>query len=497
MTDSQRAVVESSGNIKVNAVAGSGKTTTLVEYAKARPTERILYLGFNRSVKEEAMRRFASMGLRNVQCETAHSLAYKEVAKTRRMNLLNKFRVYDILEWLDMDVNRDTLKLAFHIKQMFSAYCNSETPLLSDFDFIGHTMEPKFVKEHDGKIRDSVSQLLNKMDKGIIGMTHDFYLKKYHLKNPKLNYFDAILFDEGQDASPVMLDVFLSQSARKVIVGDTHQQIYSWRGAVNSLDRVDFPSINLMDSFRFEQRIGDLANAVIQYKKNLGIEIPDDFSVVGRGEHKDAERDNLTTGFIARTNIGLLIQAIKFMEENWGASMYFEGGFYNYTYAPEGGSLYDVLNLKNYQFSRIQDPLIKSMPSLVELTEYSKEVGDSEMLGLCTIVNKYGNDIFKIMKDIKDSLVEDKNATRNYFSTMHKAKGMEYDSVFLASDFLSREKFTRFINDELEMTLAQMIEEINLLYVAVTRTKRTLYISEEQIPMVFELLPSDRDTIIT
>jgi superfamily I DNA/RNA helicase len=48
------------------------------------------------------------------------------------------------------------------------------------------------------------------------------------------------LFDEGQDASPAMLAIFLKQKGVKVIVGDTHQQIYAWRYAVNSLAKADF-----------------------------------------------------------------------------------------------------------------------------------------------------------------------------------------------------------------------------------------------------------------
>jgi type II secretory ATPase GspE/PulE/Tfp pilus assembly ATPase PilB-like protein len=37
LTPVQNEIVNSTGNIKINAVAGSGKTTTLIEYAKERP----------------------------------------------------------------------------------------------------------------------------------------------------------------------------------------------------------------------------------------------------------------------------------------------------------------------------------------------------------------------------------------------------------------------------------------------------------------------------
>ena len=48
----QQSILASEGNIKINAVAGSGKTTTMIEYAKTKPPKsKILYLAFNKSVK--------------------------------------------------------------------------------------------------------------------------------------------------------------------------------------------------------------------------------------------------------------------------------------------------------------------------------------------------------------------------------------------------------------------------------------------------------------
>ncbi|MEQ2159274.1 hypothetical protein GOODEAATRI_021185 [Goodea atripinnis] len=56
---------------------GTGKTTTLVKYAALRPDLRFLYVAFNNSVACEARRRFPA----NVDCRTAHSLAYNDVGR--------------------------------------------------------------------------------------------------------------------------------------------------------------------------------------------------------------------------------------------------------------------------------------------------------------------------------------------------------------------------------------------------------------------------------
>ena len=54
LTEEQRFVVGSDAPIlKVNAVAGSGKTTTLLEFAAHHPRFKILYLAYNKSVAVE------------------------------------------------------------------------------------------------------------------------------------------------------------------------------------------------------------------------------------------------------------------------------------------------------------------------------------------------------------------------------------------------------------------------------------------------------------
>ena len=72
-TEEQLAIRQSQArNLLVSASAGTGKTSTLVLYAQARPNTQMTYLAFNRTVKEEAQRKFPP----NVRCVTTHGLAY-------------------------------------------------------------------------------------------------------------------------------------------------------------------------------------------------------------------------------------------------------------------------------------------------------------------------------------------------------------------------------------------------------------------------------------
>jgi ATP-dependent exoDNAse (exonuclease V) beta subunit len=68
------------------------------------------------------------------------------------------------------------------------------------------------------------------------------------------------------------------------------------------------------------------------------------------------------------------------------------------------------------------------------------------------------------------------------FSTVHRAKGMEYDVVYLVDDFITEEKLVKLKDKEEPINTAKFTEEINLLYVAVTRAKYKLYIPETLVP---------------
>lgn len=363
LTKEQYNIINSTGDIKINAVAGSGKTTTVIEYAKARPkTNKILYLAFNKSVKLEAKKKFVEKGLDNVQVETAHSLAYRHIVFKNNYKIRPQgYKTHEIAELLGLEGNGEKHAeyiVANHINKFISYFCNSEKRRFQDLNYLEVISDPKakaFVSNYYEYIEKQARMFLSKMDKGQIEITHDFYLKKFQLSNQKLEY-DYILFDEGQDASAAMLDVFFKQKATKVIVGDTHQQIYGWRFAINSLEKADFKTFNLSTSFRFSQDIASLAIGVLKWKQLIEIEAP--LQITGKGTVEKIK----SKAVVARTNLGLLLKAIEYVtEKKTVKNIYFEGNISSYTYADEGASLYDVLNLYNGNGSHIRDKLIREM----------------------------------------------------------------------------------------------------------------------------------------
>jgi F-box protein, helicase, 18 len=500
LTPEQELIIASSGNIKINAVAGSGKTTTIINYAKTRPcNSRILYLAFNKSVKLEAKKKFAEHGLHNVQVETAHSLAYRPVVMHEGYHISGSgYKTHEIASLLGLKSfgeKHGEYILANHISKFVTYFCNSNAAKVQDLNYADIVSDEKakiFVRKFYSQVEKGTRLFLAKMHNREIDIIHDFYLKKFQLSNPVLDY-DYILFDEAQDASPAMLDIFLKQKATKLIVGDTHQQIYAWRHAVNSLDKANFQSFDLSTSFRFNQDIANLAVKVLDWKNVLQETKP----VIIKGDgHSTASIQKATIG---RTNLGLLTKAIAFIKEHPEVKhLYFEGNINTYTYADDGASLYDVLHLYNHKHTLIRDNLIGSMKDISDLEEYIEKTEDVQLKMMVDIVKEYENEIPALIRSLKYKHVEDaeKHKAEMIFSTVHRAKGMEYDAVQLVEDFVTESKVEKLKTENKEQpekidpfAIAKTFEEINLLYVAVTRAKHFLRIPETLMPKGFPVSP--------
>lgn len=490
LTKQQQEIINTKGNIKINAIAGSGKTSTMIAYAKTRPkNSKILYLAFNKSVKIEALKKFAEKGVGNVTVETAHSLAYKHIVSGSRYKLTSGYTTYEIVELLRLqgDSKKYTkYVIAYHIDRFIAYFCNSDARKVQELnylDIVSDAKSKKFVSNFYTLIERKTRELLKKMNDADIKITHDFYLKKFQLSNPAL-HFDYILFDEGQDASGAMIAIFLKQPAIKVIVGDTHQQIYGWRFAINALEKVNFKTLYLSTSFRFGQDIANLATSILGWKKYIQRQTA--FEILAKGEPPKKIK---TKAVIARTNLGLLARAIKYVvERNSIKSIYFEGHIHSYTYAQGGASLYDILRLFNHQHKYIKDKLIANMDSFDELEEYVDKTNDMALGVTVEIVKKYGNEILKIIEQLKEKHIgksENKENAEMIFSTVHRCKGMEYDAIEIGNDFISEKELKEMTQNNEHSIYEKLNEEINLLYVAVTRSKKSIHIPKNLMPSDF------------
>ena len=73
-------------------------------------------------------------------------------------------------------------------------------------------------------------------------VTHSLYFKEFE---QRFNYFnlkdkyDVVLLDEVQDSNMVTLSVFNQFNAKRVMVGDSHQKIYGFRGAIDAMEKFE------------------------------------------------------------------------------------------------------------------------------------------------------------------------------------------------------------------------------------------------------------------
>ncbi|MCB0801940.1 MAG: ATP-binding domain-containing protein, partial [Flavobacteriales bacterium] len=232
------------------------------------------------------------------------------------------------------------------------------------------------------------------------------------------------------------------------------------------------------------QDVAYLGMEILNWKKHLEDYKP--LSITGKGENKEHK----VKAILARTNLGLLLKAIEYVTEKKKIKhIYFEGNINSYTYADEGASLYDILNLYNGKNRLIRDKLIKEMRDLDELEDYIKKTEDVQLGLMIEIVREYGNEIPSIIKKIKAKHVEnnEKEKAEIIFSTVHRCKGMEYDAIQIVNDFITEEKIEKLKTDAKseEISVSKIIEEINLLYVAITRTKNSIHIPQTLMPKNF------------
>ena len=480
LTTEQWAVVNAPEHIlKVNAVAGSGKTTTLLEYARQRPNHRILYLSFNRASSDEMKRKCLTAELKNITVQTFHALAYK-CANGFDYELVGDFGEWKILDnYVKVNINEKfehLLLISWLVKDMMIFYLNS-SHIYIDNALLTHYKDetvPKFQVEqllscYDDFILTTVKNILTKMKRKEIPAIHDFYLKMFHLSKPILSY-NIILIDEAQDLSGVMLDVLNMQKASRVFVGDTFQQIYSFRYAINALEKIDCAEYSLTQTFRFgnsfAQEVSKMVNRgyCILDKMNRPLQI--------KGTDKETEIVNFSNyegqqrAVISRSVLKLFSEAVSYLPGK--LSFYFEGGYDSYGFM--SSRVHSVFGLYKENDDKIEDKFIRRFSSFKALMDFAKTSQNRHLLNICGLVLMYEENLFNISKQIKQRIVP-KEEAGVIFTTTHKAKGQEYPNVqMVKGDFITREQLENAMKKPEEFSFQKLKEEVNIFYVAATRT---------------------------
>ncbi|PUE66569.1 UvrD-helicase domain-containing protein [Arcobacter caeni] len=489
LTKEQEKIINSDKlSFKINAVAGSGKTTTLLEYAKKNSHLKILYLAYNKSLQTSLQEKLKIYNLPFMHVSTIHSLAYNKI-EAYNYNLAHDLKnqvIENIITTHELTVNQKAYypipEYVALIKDLVNFYCNSSLIALDSKLLDSYKKQSELgakilelISKNETRVIEHLKTILSAMKNKIIDATHDFYLKMFYL-NKKVSTnlpYDLILVDEAQDISDVMIGIVENQSCRRIYVGDSFQQIYTFRFATNALNKIDLPSFDLTQSFRF----GDNFAKVLQNNLNSLYEINSSKPLKISGLEKSTLIGKNHIDFskqfcvIARSTFGLIQQLVYFIHDK--KKVYFEGGYNSYSFMNQ--TVYSIFYLKQKKNDKITIDEIKDFETINELEQFAKDTKNQDYLNIIKFINTYGDNIFEINKKIKEFLVSDKNQADIIFTTTHKSKGLEYNQVIMADDFISKKEIT---NTKNKLSYQRINEELNIYYVAATRAKDVIQLAD-------------------
>lgn len=465
LTDEQSNAVDlfkTSRALKISAFAGTGKTSTLTAVAKSTSKSGV-YLAFNKIVAYEAKAKFPQ----SVYCTTTHSLAFRAVPDAYRGNAakltqsLHGNHVAQLLDIEEIAAGGVTLKprsLGILTAKTVQRFCQSgddellvcHVPLSGKLDKIDPKYQEQF-KEYVSKLAAHLwDRMLDPGDDAPLG--HDGYLKLWSLSKPQLNY-DYLLLDEAQDTNEAVLSVLRIQDSHLTLVGDRHQQIYEWRGAVNAMATVETDAEALLTrSFRFGNSVADAATSIL---KVLG----EKRRVLGN-PHRDTRitATGMTQTILCRTNAGVVAMVVEALTE--GRRPHVVGGVNDLIRMLE-----DVGRLKRPIPAECSD--FFGFKDWAEVVEFAQSDEGESLRSFVKIVSAHGE--ANLIQKLK-SVAHDEAEADLTVSTGHKAKGREWDSVTLFSDFEPRTSKDNPARPVLNK------EEARLLYVAATRARQLLVV---------------------
>ncbi len=450
---------------KLIAYAGCAKTTTLKEscqeLAVKEPSVRIKFIAFNSSIAKEADRSFPD----NTKCKTMHGFAMQPVGHKYRKRLFDGRKSYgrEVANILGISQPLEVGPQMFLaagvqgrlVNEALRYFCYSADHEIggqhipyqpgADMEVIRTTLLPYVKKAWADVIRT------DDQGDGRIGIKnfHDIYLKLWQLSEPKMQG-DIAMIDEAQDTNACVASIFNSQDHMQlVMVGDSNQQIYGWRGAEDAMEKFQAQrEVLLSQSFRFGPAI---AAEGTKWLKLLGNTEPMQGwdQIESRIESLD---EPLAT--LCRTNAGVMSAALDMMGRDKKVAVV--GGTEDIKRFTEAARDLQAGNGTDH-------PELAAFKDWGQVRTFvAEEAGDLKVM--VNAIDTYG---VQEVLNFCDSTVSEDHADA-IFSTAHKAKGREWESVKIGNDF--QDPADKEGEDEAGFDRAEAM----LAYVSVTRAMNVL-----------------------
>lgn len=457
------------GNAVVRARAGTGKTTTILEGINHAPESDILLAAFNKRIADELVAKLKNPA---ATAKTLHALGYAAVRRFWHGTKVDNQRGEALARRAAGQQSPDQM---IRLVKKLAAYGKNIAPFGNVADLVELAIQFDCVPDEEwsesgwdtekvARCAQEAMRLATQRDGTVDFDDMLFVPVAMKMVHPM---FDLVVIDEAQDMNQTQLllaQKLVRKGGRVVVVGDDRQAIYGFRGAdSNSLDRlkkelnaVEFP---LTTTYRCPKSVVALAQKLV----------PDYMAAssapegIVRSITEQKLLDEATPGcfILSRTNAPLVSTCIRLLKRGKRAKV--EG-------KDIGRSLLSIV--KKLNATTIESFLAKLAAwAESEMNRARLAAKDPE-----PVVERIA-DQFEMLSELAEDLATTKelearildlfdDAAENapafiVCSSVHKAKGLERDRVFLLKD-----TFYPGNRDSLE--------ERNIEYVAITRARKEL-----------------------
>lgn len=486
------------GNAVVLARAGSAKTTTCVNGLRYIPKDKkVLFLAFNNHVVEELSKKTSKY--KNVTVTTLHKLGLRilmrNIFRRNGYNGPSEYKYYSYIR-NNIDMLPGTYGLPWKKKFRYSK--NVDDLVKKGRQYMAETVEDleKLAMMYSVPlVSDECVAALHVMEWGKSNISQIDFDDMIWLPN-KLNLdlgmtYDYIFLDEAQDVNIAQIELFkkcVGENTRYFCVGDPMQQIYTFAGSTpESFEKLcsgdNVTMLSLPVCYRCGKNILELAQEIVP-----DIEPAPD-AIEGEVVHnvlsKDIQSGDMVLcrlknplmklymeylskqvkAFVRGKSIGNeFVGIIKGTNmENLSVDLDREGVFSAlYRDLFEERNMFMINNNIDLEQATLSDYILNKADTIHALEILSKGLKTADEL-----IERV-NDIF-LEADASDK------SNGICLSTVHKAKGLEADTVYILCPSLMPSK--------LATSEWQMRDEEHLRYVAYTRAKKKLgFISETEYP---------------
>lgn len=487
-------VQHGTGNAVVRARAGSAKTTTMVAAMKLIPrTERCLFIAFNKSIVEELSKKLE--GYTNCTVKTVHSLGFSVVAAN--LETTPKVDEYKYRNYLKNNIcYLSEIDCDFLKREDIESYIANVTELVSfSRSYLCQTEREikEIAKRYDISCIADECKVTEKLLKW--GKEHtetidygDMVWLPYELSmKPIGNQYDWIFNDEFQDYSKAYVDLFLrcfKRGTRFVAAMDDKQMINLFAGASGDAAQyaMNYPNTHMFElpiSYRCDKKIVQLA------KKFAPDIVPHENAKEGEILY-DCHTSIFQDGdmVLSRSKAPLFKLYVKLLKK--GVNCRIKG-------KDIGENLKDLINTVEFTeefardlqhdglFPRLYDRLFSERDR--QMKERNLDLYDAALtrsvLALYDSINALNTlatvtNTTSELIELIDSIFSD-DSEGICLSTIHKAKGLEADNVYIICHSTMPPKR---VKREWEQ-----VQEENLIYVAYTRAKHRLgFVDEHEVP---------------